>query len=145
MMAYASQVCECSAPGSPDTSLLITRRAAKVIRTSLACPSRGEEPVLLNSPLVAVILYELADAAAHVVNAAKDSAVDGLLVDRPIESPGHPLGLRLLHEGEARLDAPEALQVDEAVDDILAAVIGRPLLGKKNRAVPPFPFGLPEY
>ena len=36
--------------------------------------------------------------------------MDGLLLERPVESLGHAIGLRLGDEGEARRDAPELIE-----------------------------------
>ena len=52
-------MCNCSAPGSPDTSLLITRHAVKNLEPSRQDPPRAEKPVLFNPPLGVVVLHKL--------------------------------------------------------------------------------------
>ena len=72
----------------------------------LSCFKWRPEPELLGSPVCVVVLDELAHRLAYLFQTPEDPAVDGLLFERAIEALGHPVGLRLLDEAEARRDAP---------------------------------------
>jgi len=84
---------------------------------------RADEPVFFNPPLIFVILHELADRTTDFLDVAQDFAADGLLLESSIKPLHNPVGLGLLHEGEAGLDAPESHLIDKVVGKVLTAVI----------------------
>lgn len=81
----------------------------------LECLPRADGPVFLYTPFSVVILHELSDRTTDFLNVPHDLAVDGLLFEGSIEPLHTPLGLGLVHEGEAELDAPESHLIEEMV------------------------------
>ncbi len=57
--------------------------------------------------MVIVAIAERGHGGAHLFDIAEDAAMNGLLLQRPIEALGDAVGLRFGNEGEARRDAPE--------------------------------------
>lgn len=57
--------------------------------------------------MVIVTLLERGDGGAQLLDVFEDAAVNGLLLECPVEALGDAVGLRLGNEGEARCDAPE--------------------------------------
>ena len=69
------------------------------------------------------IAPSVGDGRAHVGEISKDTAVDGLLLERAIPALDDPVGFRLFEEAEAGVDAPVAELVEEVVRQILAAMV----------------------
>ena len=51
-----------------------------------------------------VTIPELGDSLPHLLQVAEDAAVDGLLLQRPVEAFGHAVGLRFGNKGETLVD-----------------------------------------
>src|SRR5512135_1375647 len=83
----------------------------------------AEIPVLLDRPLTVVPLHELSDGRAQFGQGAISAAMDDLLLEGPVEALGDPVGLGLLDEGVAGMDAPERDLTGEVVGQVLGAVI----------------------
>jgi hypothetical protein len=73
--------------------------------------------------VVIVTIPELGDGLPHRFEVAKEAAMDGLLLERPIEALGHAVGLRLGNKGEALVDSPELDLFQEVVSRVLRAMI----------------------
>ena len=54
-----------------------------------------------------VTIFEFGDRHANFFDVLEDAAVNGLLLQRPVEAFGDAVGLRLGDEGETRCDTPE--------------------------------------
>ncbi len=78
---------------------------------------------VFETPMTVVAFLEFADRGTHLHDVAEDAAVDGLLLQRPVEALGDAVGLRLGTQGEARGDAPELDLVEEVVGGVLRAVV----------------------
>lgn len=70
-----------------------------------------------------VTVLELDDSGTHFFDVPEDAAMNGLLLQRPVEALGDAVGLRLGDEGETRSDTPEPDLVEEVVGRVLRAVI----------------------
>ena len=84
---------------------------------------RADEPVLLYPPLGVVILHEFTYRTTDLLDVSEDLSIDCLFLESPIEPLHNPVGLGLLHEGEAGLDAPEPHLIDKVVGKVLTSVI----------------------
>jgi hypothetical protein len=57
--------------------------------------SRRSVPQLSDQPLLVVFLDEFGHRHSHFLDVPKYPSIDGLLLQRPIESFGDPIGFRL--------------------------------------------------
>jgi len=73
--------------------------------------------------VLVVDLHEGADGRTDLLDVGEDVAVDGLLLEGPVEAFRDAVGLGLLDEGEGRGEAPEADLVEEVVGQVLRAVV----------------------
>src|SRR5450756_283515 len=97
----------------------------------------AEVGVLLGQPLLVVEVNEGLDGRAQLGHRAVDAAVDDLLFEGLEEALRDAVGLRLLDEGVARRDPPEAHLVAEVLGDVLRAVVhaqGEPAPGVRRDA-----------
>jgi hypothetical protein len=53
-----------------------------------------------------VTIPERGHGGAHLFDVLEDTAVNSLLLQRPVETPGDTIGLRLGNEGEASASYP---------------------------------------
>src|SRR5512135_139381 len=88
-----------------------------------ACLLGAEISVLLDQPATVVALDERADGLTQVGQSAIGAAMDDLLLEGSVEALGNTIGLGLLNEGVAGMDAPERDLLGEMVGQVLAAVI----------------------
>ena len=70
-----------------------------------------------------VAFLEGGDGDAHLLDISEDAAVDRLLLQRPVEALGHPVGLGLGDEREAWRDALKLDLVEEIVGGVLRTVV----------------------
>ena len=70
-----------------------------------------------------VTILERGHGGAHLFDVLEDTAVNGLLLQRPVETLGYAIGLRLGDEGEARRNTPELDRVEEIIGGVLHAVV----------------------
>jgi hypothetical protein len=62
-----------------------------------------------------VAIPERGDDLPNLFEIAEEAAMDGLLLQRPVEALGDTIGLGLGNEGEALVDAPELDLLQEVV------------------------------
>jgi hypothetical protein len=74
-----------------------------------------------------VTIPELGNGLPHFFQVTEDAAVNGLLLQRPVEALGHTVGLRLGNEGETLVDAPEFNLFQEVISGVLRAMIAKRL------------------
>ena len=55
--------------------------------------------------MAVVTIPERGHGGAHLFDVPEETAVNGLLLQRPVETPGHAVGLWLGDKGKARRDA----------------------------------------
>lgn len=81
------------------------------------------EPQFFETPVTIVAKPEPGYRLPDFFEGAEAAAVDGLLLQGPVEAPGHAIGLGFGHERDARVDAPELDLFQEIVGGVLRATI----------------------
>jgi len=78
---------------------------------------------VFKAPMAIVTIPERGHGGAHLLQVAEEATVDHLLLQRPVETLGYTIGLRLGDKGEARRNTPELDRVEEIIGGVLHAVV----------------------
>jgi len=90
-------------------------RAAGLVRSHVAH--------LLDEPLAVVAIDELLHSQSELGKILIGATVDDLLLEGAVEALGYAVGLGLLDEGVAGVDAPELDLIGEMLGQVLGAVV----------------------